>query len=108
MKSEKITMNPVVVWISKLACVTLLGLGFAQALWPATLALPFDAPRAALILLAIHVAELLFVFKHVRSYKGPLAVSMLLTLLFGLLHWKPLADAAASGAKTNGLEEHHD
>ena len=30
-------------------------------------------------------------FKHVRKYRGPLAVSVLLTLLFGLLHWKPLA-----------------
>lgn len=32
-------------------------------------------------------------FKQVRLYHGPLAVSMLLTLLFGLLKWKPLADA---------------
>ena len=101
-------MNPVVIFISKLACLALLGLGLAQALWPATVDLPFDAPRAALILLAIHLAELVFVFKHVRSYKGPLAVSMLLTLMFGLLHWKPLADAAASGAKANASEEHHD
>jgi hypothetical protein len=34
-------------------------------------------------------------FRHVRLYKGPVAVSILLTLLFGLLHWKPLADARA-------------
>jgi len=101
-------MNPVVIFISKLACLALLGLGLAQALWPAALDLPFDAPRAALILLAIHLAELVFAFKHVRSYKGPLAVSMLLTLMFGLLHWKPLADAAASEAKANASEEHHD
>jgi hypothetical protein len=39
--------------------------------------------------------ELLFMFRHVRLYKGPLAVSVVLTLLFGLLHWKPLADAQA-------------
>ena len=32
-------------------------------------------------------------FRHVRRYRGPLALSVLLTLLFGLLHWKPLADA---------------
>jgi hypothetical protein len=31
----------------------------------------------------------------VRLYKGPLAVSIILTLLFGFLHWKPLADARA-------------
>ena len=95
-------MNPVVILISKLACLTLLGLGLAHAVWPADLDLPFDATRAALILLAIHVTELVFVFKHVRAYKGPLAVSVLLTLLFGLLHWKPLADA------TKETQEHHD
>ena len=52
------------------------------------------AQRAALILLAIHVVELAVAFRHVRRYRGPLAVSIALTLLFGLLHWKPLADAA--------------
>ena len=43
------------------------------------------------VLLTLHVLELVFMFKHVRKYRGPLAVSVLLTLLFGLLHWKPLA-----------------
>ena len=91
-------MKPLIIWLSKMSCLALLGLGAAQALWPQVVLLPFDATRAALILLAIHVAELLFVFKHVRLYTGPLAVSVLLTLLFGLLHWKPLADAAAGAA----------
>jgi uncharacterized protein YhhL (DUF1145 family) len=49
--------------------------------------------RLSLILLVIHVVELLLMFKSVRLYRGSLAVSILLTLLFGLLHWKPLADA---------------
>ncbi len=49
------------------------------------------APMVAGLLLALHAAELLFVFKLVRLYQGALAVSVLLTLLFGLLHWKPLA-----------------
>jgi hypothetical protein len=49
----------------------------------------------ALVLLALHALELVFMFRHVRLYRGPLAVSVLLTLLFGLLHWKPLADARA-------------
>ena len=46
-------------------------------------------------LLAIHALELVFVFKHVRLYRGALGLSVVLTLLFGLLHWKPLADAQA-------------
>ena len=91
-------MNPFVIWISKLGCLVLLGLGLCNTLWPEALALPFDATRAALILLGIHVVELLFVFKHVRLHPGPLAVSVLLTLVFGLLHWKPLADAARAAA----------
>ena len=49
--------------------------------------------RISLILLVIHAIELLVMRKTIRTYPGPLAVSVLLTLLFGLLHWKPLADA---------------
>ena len=49
----------------------------------------------ALVLLVLHMGELLLMLKHVRLYKGPLAVSVLLTLLFGLLQWKPLADEKA-------------
>jgi hypothetical protein len=47
--------------------------------------------KAALILLAAHMLELLFAYKSVRRYRGPLVDSIALTLLFGLLHWKPLA-----------------
>lgn len=43
-------------------------------------------------LLATHALEALVFMKYVRLYRGPLGVSVLLTLLFGLLHWKPLAD----------------
>jgi hypothetical protein len=45
----------------------------------------------------LHALELFFAFRHIRRYRGPLAVSVLLTLLFGVLHWKPLADAPPSG-----------
>ena len=38
----------------------------------------------------------ILMFDKVRLYRGPLAVSILLTLLFGLLHWKPLSDARAA------------
>jgi len=46
----------------------------------------------AAALLVIHALELVFMWKHVRLYRGALAVSVLLTLLFGVLHWKKLAD----------------
>jgi uncharacterized membrane protein (UPF0136 family) len=74
-------------------------LAYAMALAKLAGLLPagtFDrAPMVAGVLLALHAAELLFMFRHVRLYRGALAVSVLLTLLFGLLHWKPLADQAA-------------
>jgi len=45
----------------------------------------------SIFLLIVHAVELLLFLKHVRSYEGALWVSFALTLLFGLLHWKPLA-----------------
>jgi hypothetical protein len=51
--------------------------------------------NVAVVTLIIHVIECVAMFKHVRLYRGPLAISVLLTLLFGLLHWKPLANAQA-------------
>lgn len=55
-------------------------------------------PMVAAALLAIHAIEAVLMFKHVRLYRGSLAVSIGLTLLFGLLHWKPLADRQARAA----------
>jgi hypothetical protein len=34
-------------------------------------------------------------FKSVRKYAGSLVVSIALSLLFGLLHWMPLAKASS-------------
>ncbi len=54
----------------------------------------------AVVLLAAHAVEAVVCFRHVKLYKGPIAVSLLLTLLFGLLHWKPLAAAEARKTAT--------
>ena len=59
----------------------------------------FAAPAAfmlqvmSLLLVAVHALELLFVMPLVRRWPGPLGLSVLLALLFGVLHWKPLAKA---------------
>jgi len=61
---------------------------------------PGALPRVVWVaagLLAVHAVELLFFFKPVRLYRGPLALSVLLTLLFGVLHWKPLERAQRQG-----------
>ena len=57
--------------------------------------LPFGIAPAvqylAAILLALHALEVLVAFRSVRQYPGSLVDSIALTLLFGFLHWKPLA-----------------
>jgi uncharacterized protein YhhL (DUF1145 family) len=77
----------------KCACLALYALALARlGGWlpdPAFARLPLIA---AVVVMA-HVAELALMFRHVRRYRGPLVTSVGLTLLFGLLHWKPLADA---------------
>jgi len=52
----------------------------------------------AMALLAIHAIETIFAFKHVKTYPGPLGKSITLSLLFGLLHWLPLARRAKQAA----------
>jgi uncharacterized protein YhhL (DUF1145 family) len=57
--------------------------------------LPYGLASAALyatgVLLAAHALEVLVAFRSIRRYRGPLAASIGLTLLFGFLHWIPLA-----------------
>jgi uncharacterized protein YhhL (DUF1145 family) len=87
-------------YVLKLICLSV----FALAILALLGALPAHWVRAVLLsaagLLLVHTVEVFFAFKHVRSYPGPLWISIVLTLLFGLLHWRPLAraNAAAKGA----------
>ncbi len=79
--------------ILKLLCLATYALGLAAALdlLPAAASI---MSTIALALLAAHALEVVVMFKHVRRYQGPLWMSIVLTLLFGLLHWKPLAAKA--------------
>ena len=85
----------------KAACLVayLLALAGLAGLLPAALAATVQ--QLALVLLLIHAVELLVMFKYVRLYRGSLAASVLLTLLFGLLHWRPLMKEAAKVAARN-------
>lgn len=82
--------------VSRAALLALYALALAAVFVP----LPWGAgpvlQRIALITVAIHLAELVFFFKHVKNYAGPLSASVALTLLFGLLHWLPLKDQSRS------------
>ena len=57
------------------------------------------APQLAGMLVFAHILELYAMWGHVRRYRGPLAVSVVLTLLFGIGHWKALSDSAKGEEK---------
>jgi hypothetical protein len=84
--------------VLKVACLATYALALAGVAGWLPAGLSGVMQGIGLTLLAIHVVELALMFRHVRLYPGPLALSVLLTLLFGLLHWKPLADARARSA----------
>ncbi len=50
------------------------------------------AQTLAVILFLIHLIEVFFFWRYVKMWKGPLIGSIALTLLFGILHWKPMQD----------------
>ena len=50
--------------------------------------------KLALILIAAHVLELPIAYRYLKLYNGPLIDSVAMSLLFGLLHWQPLAKAS--------------
>lgn len=78
----------------KVGCLAI----YLLAVVDASVALPLGAgsvlQNLAVILLALHTLELVFAFGSVRRHPGPLIDSVALTLLFGLLHWLPLARRA--------------
>jgi hypothetical protein len=78
------------VTLLKAACLIIYPLGIAASLGLLPASLSFLS-TVALVLLAAHALEAVVMFKHVKRYPGPLWVSIVLTLLFGLLHWQPLS-----------------
>ena len=61
---------------------------------------------AAGFVLAMHALQVVFCWRQLRPYRGGMPASIVLTLLFGLLHWVPMRwqaqrariDAPARGA----------
>jgi fatty acid desaturase len=85
--------------ILKAGCVAIFALALAGLAGLLPVGLSGTMQNIAVWVLVVHVLELVIMFKHVRLYRGPLAISVALTLLFGLLHWKPLADEKAREAR---------
>ncbi len=80
----------------KAGCILIYAVALAGAAGLVPGAIAVTMARIAGVMLVIHVLELVFMLKYVRLYRGPLAVSVVLTLLFGILHWKPMKDAQAA------------
>lgn len=78
-------------WL-KLGCLLVYALGLAawSGLWPGGSAFAV----AAAVLLGAHALEALMTFRYLRHYRGSLAASVVLALLFGLLHVLPLVRQA--------------
>ena len=81
--------------LSKIGCLAIYALALTSlAGWPdGSLATVMQG--VAVVMLALHVLEAVLVHKQLRQFPGSLARNLLLTLLFGLLHWKPLLAAQA-------------
>ena len=78
------------VLMAKLVCVLLYATAAASLVVDLPDGIGWWARAATVLFLAAHLAEAALFFRHVRKYRGPVAVSVLLTLLFGLFHWVPL------------------
>jgi len=77
----------------KANCLGAYALALLSLVWALPWGLGPVMQNIALALLAIHVLEAIVALKYIKTYQGPLWHSLLLALLFGLLHWLPLARA---------------
>ena len=78
----------------KLGCLVLYALGAAAALGWLHGPLATGAEIGTALFLAVHVIELPFFLRALRTYRGSFASSVLQALLFGALHSLPLMRAA--------------
>jgi hypothetical protein len=78
----------------KALCVVLYAAAVARlAGWLPDGVFPY-APWIAAVFLIFHALEVPIFWRRVTRYRGPLAVSIALTVLFGLLHLMPLRGGA--------------
>jgi uncharacterized protein YhhL (DUF1145 family) len=74
----------------KVLCVVLYAAAVGHWVgWMPSGVMPF-ATTLAVVFLGLHALEVPIFWQRVKRYRGPLTVSVALTLLFGLLHLTPL------------------
>jgi uncharacterized protein YhhL (DUF1145 family) len=93
-------MSGLAPWLlaGKALCVVLYAAALARlAGWLPDGVFPY-APWIAAVFLVFHAIEVPIFWRRVTKYRGPLAVSIALTVLFGLLHLTQLRGASADTA----------
>lgn len=78
----------------KIACLAAYALGIAALVGLIHGPLASAAAIVTIALLGVHALELLYAFKFLHRHRGSMGMSVLLALLFGVLHWAPLARQA--------------
>ena len=76
--------------VMKIACLAAYALGIAALVGLIHGPLASVAAMVTVALLGVHALELLYAFKFLHRYRGSMGVSVLLAMLFGVLHWAPL------------------
>ena len=77
--------------VMKIACLVVYALGVAGVVGLVHGPLASGGEILSIVLLGVHALELLFAFRFLHRHKGSMGASVLLALLFGVLHWAPLA-----------------
>ena len=77
--------------VMKIACLVAYALGVAALVGLIHGPLAAIAAMVTIALLGVHALELLYAFRFLHRHRGSMGASVLLALLFGVLHWAPLA-----------------
>ena len=77
--------------VMRIGCVAAYVLGIAAFTGLIHGPLAAAAAIVTIALVGLHALELLFAYRFLHRYKGSMGASIALALLFGVLHWAPLA-----------------
>ena len=77
--------------VMRIACLVAYALGIAAFAGLIHGPLASAAAIVTIALIGLHALELLYAFRFLHRYRGSMGMSVVLALLFGVLHWAPLA-----------------
>ena len=80
--------------VSKLAVLLIYAASLASLFIAMPVGLATSLQIISLLLLVTHTLECVVCWRYLKLYQGPLAMSIVYTLLFGFVHWLPLKKQA--------------